>query len=92
MDMFPGRTGRATVENQKNAEARLPELKNIPAAVRFISAEPLLGSLEISEWLGSTINWAITGGESGPKVGRLGAWSGRELIYDSCRLALSTDI
>lgn len=57
-----------TVENQKNAEARLPELAEIPAAVRFISAEPLLGPLEISGWLGSTINWVITGGESGAKA------------------------
>ncbi len=54
-----------TVENQKNAELRLPSLAEIPAAVRFISAEPLLGSLEVSPWLGSTINWVITGGESG---------------------------
>lgn len=57
-----------TVENQKTANLRLPELAKIPAAVRFISAEPLLGPLEIPEWLGSSINWVITGGESGARA------------------------
>lgn len=57
-----------TVENQKYAEERLPHLAKLPATVRFISAEPLLGPLAISSWLGSTIDWVITGGESGPKA------------------------
>lgn len=55
-----------TVEDQKSAEERLPYLAKVPAAVRFISAEPLLSELTISKWLGSSINWVITGGESGP--------------------------
>lgn len=55
-----------TVENQESAEERLPHLAKINAAVRFISAEPLLSELKISPWLGSTIDWVITGGESGP--------------------------
>jgi protein gp37 len=53
-----------TVEDQESADCRLPHL----AAVRFISAEPLLGSLNIRTWLGTTIDWVITGGESGPKA------------------------
>jgi protein gp37 len=57
-----------TVEDQKTAELRLPYLASIPAAVRFISAEPLLGPLNISGWLGTSVNWVITGGESGPKA------------------------
>jgi protein gp37 len=57
-----------TVEDQESAEARLPHLSRLPAAVRFISAEPLLGALNIDAWLGSTIDWVITGGESGPKA------------------------
>ena len=57
-----------TVEDQEWAEERLPHLAEIPAAVRFISAEPLLGSLNISRWLGEHIDWVITGGESGPKA------------------------
>lgn len=54
-----------TVEDQGAAEVRLPYLANIPAKVRFISAEPLLGPLNIRQWLGNSIDWVITGGESG---------------------------
>lgn len=57
-----------TVELQARAEELLPFLEQIPAKVRFISAEPLLGPLEISKWLGSTVDWVITRGESGPKA------------------------
>lgn len=57
-----------TVELQKRAEELLPFLAAVPAKVRFISAEPLLGPLELKPWLGSSINWVITGGESGPKA------------------------
>lgn len=54
-----------TVETQEYADERLPYLSEIPAAVRFISAEPLLGPVEIGPWADS-IDWVITGGESGP--------------------------
>lgn len=57
-----------TVELQKRAEELLPYLEAIPAKVRFISAEPLLGPLKIERWLQTTIDWVITGGESGPKA------------------------
>lgn len=57
-----------TVELQKRADELLPHLAENPAKVRFISAEPLLGSLQIEKWLGPVINWVITGGESGPKA------------------------
>ena len=57
-----------TVEDQESAIERLPHLGRIPAAVRFISAEPLLSELNISRWLGSSIDWVITGGESGPRA------------------------
>ena len=57
-----------TVEDQDSADARLAHLSEVPATIRFISAEPLLGSLNIRPWLGSTIDWVITGGESGPKA------------------------
>lgn len=56
-----------TVEDQKWADIRLPELAKIPAAVRFISAEPLLGQLSIAKWT-HAIDWVITGGESGAKA------------------------
>ena len=57
-----------TVELQSRAEELLPHLQAIPAKVRFISAEPLLGPLHIEPWLTTTIDWVITGGESGPKA------------------------
>ncbi len=57
-----------TIENQEAADARLPHLAEIPAAVRFISAEPLIGPVNIRPWLGTAIDWVITGGESGPKA------------------------
>jgi protein gp37 len=55
-----------TVEDQESAEERLPHLAQVPAAIKFISAEPLLSDLSIAKWLGASIDWVITGGESGP--------------------------
>jgi len=43
---------------------RVDHLRTVPAAVRFISAEPLLGPLNDLDLTG--IHWVITGGESGP--------------------------
>jgi protein gp37 len=40
-----------SVENQKAADERIPLLLQTPAAVRFISAEPLLSELDIRVWL-----------------------------------------
>lgn len=59
----------STVESQEFAEKRLPFLLKIPAAVRFLSCEPLLGSLDLSLWFKRKgyfpIDWVIAGGESG---------------------------
>jgi protein gp37 len=52
-----------TAENQKHADLRIPRLLELPARVRFISAEPLLGPLTLRQWAG--IDWVIAGGESG---------------------------
>lgn len=43
---------------------RLEALQNVPAQVRFISFEPLLGPIPAVDLKG--IHWAIVGGESGP--------------------------
>lgn len=43
-----------SVENQATADARIPLLLKTPAAVRFISAEPLLDTLDLSRWLEPT--------------------------------------
>lgn len=42
-----------SVENQATADERIPHLLKIPAAVRFLSVEPLLGPVDLSSWLGS---------------------------------------
>lgn len=44
---------------------RLDDLRGVPAAVRFVSCEPLLGPLEDLDLGG--IDWVIVGGESGPR-------------------------
>jgi len=59
-----------TVENQEMADKRIPELNSIPARVRFLSCEPLLGPVILPS-LGFTgpatqPDWVICGGESGP--------------------------
>lgn len=54
-----------SVENQATADARIPLLAQIPAAVRFLSCEPLLEFVTFSGLPMERINWIITGGESG---------------------------
>lgn len=70
-----------SAENQEAADERIPHLLRCPAAVRFLSCEPLLGPIEFSDvskrsdavlQLGelslSGIDWVIVGGESGSKA------------------------
>ncbi len=52
-----------SVENQRYP-ARVDALRRVPAAVRFLSCEPLLGPLDLDL---EGIDWVITGGESGPQ-------------------------
>lgn len=52
-----------SVENNDQIN-RLSLLYPIPASKKFLSAEPLLGPLDLSEHMGF-IDWVITGGESG---------------------------
>ena len=46
-------------ENQKAADKRIPHLLRCPAAVRFISAEPLLGPLDINAWMVSLDGFVV---------------------------------
>lgn len=65
-----------SVEDQKRADLRIPALLDTPAAVRFLSCEPLLGSVDLTPWSlmirgdardrRPAIDWVIIGGESGP--------------------------
>ena len=55
-----------SVENQQWADKRLPQLMAIPAKVRFLSCEPLLGALDLCRYTKKNgIHWIIAGGESG---------------------------
>jgi len=45
---------------------RLDEIRRVPAAIRFVSLEPLIGSVADGDLTG--IHWAIVGGESGPRA------------------------
>ncbi len=68
-----------SVEDQRRADERIPILLDTPAAVRWISAEPLLDALSFSWalWEGvrghnhldglRKLDWVVVGGESGPK-------------------------
>lgn len=46
--------------------ARLDDLRGAPASVRFVSFEPLIGSVAGADL--RDIHWAIVGGESGPRA------------------------
>jgi len=52
-----------SVENQRWT-CRIEALQTVPAAVRFLSCEPLLGPLTLDL---TDIHWVIAGGESGPR-------------------------
>ena len=55
-----------SVESQKYAP-RISVLARLPAAVRFVSAEPLLDAIDLRSWLDAgAVHWVIAGGESGP--------------------------
>jgi protein gp37 len=71
-----------SVEDLAAADARIPHLLRCPAAVRFLSCEPLLGAVDLNKWLWQSVfhgapadieptgllHWVITGGESGPNA------------------------
>ena len=62
-----------SAENQQWADIRIPALLDTPAAVRWVSAEPLLGPLDLSRFLERdeakydvpALDWVVAGGESG---------------------------
>jgi len=72
-----------SVENQAAADERIPHLLRCPAAVRFLSCEPLLGPIDVFAPIrdvklrdaepnpggdGNYLHWVIVGGESGSKA------------------------
>lgn len=84
-----------TVEDQQRADERIPHLLRIPAAVRFLSVEPLLGPVDLRCHLGlapnhddlrGEIEWVIVGGESGPDARFCHPEWVRRILHD-CRAA-----
>jgi protein gp37 len=68
-----------SVESQRYA-FRVDHLRSVPSAVRFVSAEPLLGPVILDL---SGIHWLIAGGESGPRARPVElAWI--EALRDQC--------
>jgi protein gp37 len=55
-----------SVENKRHGLPRVEHLRQAPAAVRFLSVEPLLEDLGPLDLTG--IDWVIVGGESGPRA------------------------
>jgi protein gp37 len=67
----------ATVEDERVID-RIDHLRAVPATIRFLSVEPLIGRFGTPDLAG--IDWVITGGESGPRCRPCqGSWV-REII------------
>lgn len=63
---------------------RIDELRQVPAVVRFVSFEPLIGSVADADL--TEIHWAIVGGESGPQARSMNPdWV--DEIEAACRLS-----
>lgn len=75
-----------TVESQHEAARRIPHLIGIPAAVHFLSMEPLLERVSITMWA-KKIDLAIIGGESGGKNRRGFRYSWALDLINQCREA-----
>ena len=82
----------ATIENQAVAKKRLRYLLEFKTpSVRFLSCEPMLGPLDLRQWLrasngGTKVDWVIAGGESGPGSRPMNpAWP--ESLREQCRVA-----
>jgi protein gp37 len=69
-----------SVESEDHME-RLDHLRRVPAHIRFVSFEPLLGPILNPDLAG--IHWAIVGGESGPRARPMQAWWVEEL-HNAC--------
>ncbi|CAG2159728.1 phage Gp37/Gp68 family protein [Cupriavidus numazuensis] len=71
----------ATIVNQAEAERDIPKLLKVPAKLRFLSMEPLLGTVDVfskitgellhssgNDYAPGAIDWVIVGGESGTRA------------------------
>ncbi|MGI9000267.1 MAG: DUF5131 family protein [Pseudonocardia sp.] len=79
---WPGNLWMGVSVEHAGVLSRVDDLRAVPAAVRFLSCEPLLGSLAGIELAG--IDWVIAGGESGARHRPMDIGWARE-IRDLCR-------
>lgn len=81
-----------TAENQEAADERIPLLLQAPAAVRWVSVEPMLGPISLDCWpiFGEDekplLHWVAGGGESGPHARAMNPDWARSL-RDQCTAA-----
>lgn len=74
-----------SVENQMAADERIPPLLSVPAAVHFLSCEPLLGPVDLQPYI-EQVDWVIVGGESGANARPMQpAWA--RSLRDQCNMA-----
>ena len=69
-----------SVENEDYSN-RIALLRRVPARIRFVSFEPLLGPIAQPDLHG--IHWAIVGGESGPHAREMKKWW-VEQLHEAC--------
>lgn len=75
-----------TVEDQRQAEKRLPPFVDLPLRHRGIICEPLLGPVDLTVWLDERIEQVTVGGESGPEARACDfAWVMQ--LHDACAAA-----
>ena len=82
-----------TAENQACADERIPTLlgsneyggMSVKPIVRFVSAEPMLGAVDLGDYI-EALDWVIIGGESGRKRRTIDFKYAQDLI-DQCRAA-----
>lgn len=76
-----------TVVNQAEADRDIPKLLQTPAVIRGLSMEPLLGPINLTQWISVPENqnlWSIVGGESGPNARPMHeSWV--ESLHDQCK-------
>ncbi|MDE6140896.1 MAG: phage Gp37/Gp68 family protein [Alistipes sp.] len=65
-DGYDNVTIGCTVENQTEADRRLPIFASLPIRHKAIICAPLLGALDLRRWLDPSIEEVSVGGESGP--------------------------
>lgn len=76
-----------TVCNQEESDRDIPILLRIPAAMRWLSIEPMLGPVVIKDLTFGAIQWIVCGCESGPKARPMNSNWVRDL-RDQCAKAL----